>query len=204
MVDHGIGASLGIRGTSVVGPLEVRGQYEQLFLGSEFLPNYFGSTYEAQRIRSVALPMGEGQDAVDAVDTKRNRLLGRKNTAYGYLMRVGVDYRETVETTIGYQTILGEEEGDEFTFDFRLFSSQVPFTLRLGYDRFNIDRWADIFVPTRDDALYRLGVAYQIIPPLRLGVEVRQTYEPVYREGRTVGRTKQNRFSPFLQFTLRL
>jgi hypothetical protein len=137
------------------------------------------------------------------VTAGRNRLLARQTSAYGYLTRVSVDYDDTFESSIGYRTILGEAGSDEFTFDFRLHSAKVPVTLRLGYDRFGIDRWSDVLVPTREDALYRLGVAYQIISLLRLGVDVRQTYEPVYQAGREVGRTKQNRFEPFVRFTLR-
>lgn len=202
ILDYGIGASLGLRAATDIGPVHVRGQYIQLILGPEFLPDYFDSTYEVQRIRGVTLPEDQTSSGV-VVNTKRNELLARQTSALGYQTRVSVDYDNTFESSVGYQTILGEAGSDEFTFDFRLHSAKIPVTLRLGYDRFGIDRWSDVFVPSREDALYRLGAAYQIISLVRLGVDLRQSYEPVYRGGRKVGRTKQNRFVPFVHFTLR-
>lgn len=202
ILDYGIGASLGLRAATEIGPLHVHGRYVQLILGSEFLPDYFDSTYEVQRIRGVSLPEDQAPSGT-VVNTKRNELLARQTSAFGYQTRISVDYDDTFESSIGYRTILGEEGSDEFTFDFRLHSAKVPVTLRLGYDRFGIDRWSDVFVPSREDALYRVGAAYQIISLVRLGVDVRQSYEPAYRGGREVGRTKQNRFVPFVQFTLR-
>lgn len=202
ILDYGIGASLGVRGSSEVGPLEIQGQYVQRFLGSEFLPDYFDSSYEAQRIRTVTLPSSEGE-SISAVNTKRNRLRGRSSPAYGYQMRAEVDYEDTFETTVGYETIWGINGGDQFTLDFELNTPLVPVSVRLGYDRFNMNDWTDIFVPTNEDALYRLGIAYEIIGPLRLGVDVRQTYEPVYAGGRAVGQTKKNRFEPFIQLVFR-
>lgn len=203
IVGHGIGASFGLRAGTEIGPLQVDGRYVQLVMGPEFLPDYFDSTYEAQRIRGVSLPEEQGQDRT-VVTTKRNRLLARQSAGHGYQTRMTVDYKDTFESSIGYRTILGEAGSDEFTFDFRLHSANVPVSLRLGYDRFRISRWSDVFVPSREDALYRLGIAYQVIRSLRLGVEMRQTYEPVYQNGREVGRTKQNRFEPFVRFRVRL
>lgn len=203
ILDHGIGASFGLRAATEVGSVQVHGRYVQHVLGPEFLPGYFDSTYEAQRIRRVSLP-GEQAEDRSVVNTKRNRLLARQSAGFGYQTRISVEYNDSFESSIRYRTVLGDNSSDKFTFDFRLHSAKVPVTLRIGYDRFGIDRWSDIFVPSREDALYRLGAAYQIIPQARLGVNMRQTYDPVFRGGREVGRSKETRFEPFIFFTIQL
>lgn len=203
ILDHGIGASFGLQAATEIGPVQVHGRYVQHVLGPEFLPDYFDSTYETQRIRGVSLSEGQARDR-PVVNTKRNRLLARQSAGFGYQTRISVDYNDSFESSIGYRTILGVDRNDEFTFDFRLHSAKVPVTLRIGYDRFGIDRWSDIFIPSREDALYRLGAAYQIIGLVRLGVNMQQTYEPVFRDGREVGRSKQTRFEPFILFTIQL
>ena len=76
-------------------------------------------------------------------------------------------------------------------------------SVRVGYDRFNLESLSNLLAVSRDNSLYRFGLAYEIIEPLRLGVELSQTFDPVYREGRLVRQEKQNRVEPYIRLALR-
>ena len=197
ILEYGAGVSLGIRGRSQFGRTALQAQYVQRFLGKEFLPDYFNSTYEAERIRRVTLPVDGGE--IDALTTRRNRLAGRQRAALGFQARLEGEYADAFESTISYETIWGEPGSARFHFDLELHAPAIPVSVRLGYDRFDMETWRDVFTPSNENALYRLGVAVQVFAPLRLGAEFRQTYEPVYRNQRAVGQEKQNRAEPFVQ-----
>lgn len=203
ILDYGAGAALGVRGTSELGRVRLQAQYVQRFLGKEFLPDYFGSTYEAERIQRVSLPDGEAGE-IEAVNTRRNQLAGRQRSGLGYQVRLRADYADAFESTVGYETIWGASGSDRFYLDVRLHAPDVPLSVRLGYDRFSVEVLEDSVTPSEDDALYRLGLAYQVMEPIRLGVDVRQTYEPIYRSsGYVIGQRKQNRIEPFVQVVWR-
>lgn len=202
ILDYGVGATLGVRGFSTIGSIDLQVQYAQRFLGKEFLPDFFGPSYEAERIREVTLPI-QGQE-VGAINTRRNELAGRQSSGIGHQVWIEVERDDDAfESSIGYETIYGELGSGRFHLDAELNAPDIPVSVRLGYDRFNMDTLADIFVMSWDDALYRLGLAYEIIAPLRLGLEVSQTYETVYSGGRAVGREKQNRINPFIRAVFR-
>lgn len=201
ILGYGVGASLGLQGISIIGPVDLKVQYAQRFLGKEFLPDLFGPTYEAERIREIALPV-DGQE-IRAFDTRRNELAGRQSSGIGHQVQIETQYDDVFESSIGYETIYGVLGSGRFHFDVELYATNVPVSVRIGYDRFRMDTLADIFVASWDDALYQLGVAYEIIGPVRLGIEVSQSYETVYRNGEVVGRAKQNRVDPFIQAVFR-
>lgn len=198
---YGAGASLGIRGTGTVGPANFQVQYAQRFLGAEFLPDLFGPTYEAERIRDVALPVNE--QTVSAANTRRNELAGRQSSGIGHQVQVDLSYGSAFESSVGYETIYGELGSGRFHLDAELRAAGIPVSVRIGYDRFRLDTLADVFDASWESALYRLGVAYEIVGPIRLGVDVNQSYETVYRNGQVAGRTKQNRIDPFIQAVFR-
>ena len=66
----------------------------------------------------------------------------------------------------------------------------------MGYDRFNLESLSNLLAVSRDNSLYRFGLAYEIIEPLRLGVELSQNFDPVYREGGPWGRRNRIAWSP--------
>lgn len=202
IVDYGVGATLGVQGASAFGDVRLGAQYEQRFLGKAFLPDYFGPTYEAERIRTVALP-AEGDASLEAVNTRRNELAGRDRPALGFKVEVEGDYADAFEATVGYATIWGTPGSARFHLDLQLHAQRVPVSVRLGYDRFAMESLRDVLVRSRTDALYRLGVAYQIVAPLRVGVEMRQTYEPIFLNGRAAAQRKQSRIEPFVQLVWR-
>ena len=197
MLDYGVGASLGVRGAGTLGPVDLQVQYAQRFLGAEFLPDLFGPTYEAERIRDVVLPVN-GQ-TVSAANTRRNELAGRRSSGIGHHVQLNVNYGSAFKSSVGYETIYGVLGSGRFHFDAELHAADIPVSVRIGYDRFRMDALADVFDASWDDALYQLGVAYEVVGPVRLGMEVSQSYETVYRDGQAAGRTKQNRINPFIQ-----
>lgn len=203
ILDYGIGASLGVQGDGRMDRLHLQVRYAQRILGKEFLPDYFGSSYEAERLREVSLPVEEGTD-LSAVNTRRNQLAGRQSAGMGHNFQLKVEYEDVLDSTVGYETIWDESDTDRFNLDFDLRTAQLPVSIRLGYDRFNMSSLSDVLYVFGDDVLYRLGVAYEIFSPLRVGVEARQTFEPVYQNGRTVGQRKQTRIEPLVHFVLHL
>lgn len=201
IIDYGVGASLGLQSVTAIGAVDLKVQYAQRLMGKEFLPDLFGPTYEAERIREIALPV-EGQE-IGAFNTRRNELAGRQSSGIGHQVQVEAEYDDVFESAIGYETIYGTLGSGRFHFDAELYTANVPVSVRIGYDRFRMDTLADIFTASWKDALYQLGVAYEIIGPVRLGIEVSQSYETVYRNGQVAGRAKQNRIDPFIQAVFR-
>ena len=67
-----------------------------------------------------------------------------------------------------------------------------------------MDTLADVFDASWEHALYRLGMAYEIVDPVRLGIDINQSDETVYRNEQVAGRTKQSRVDPFIQAVFRL
>lgn len=201
ILDYGMGATLGVRGTSELGRVRLQAQYAQRFLGAQFLPDYFGPTYEAERIRRVTIPAGDGEE-FDAITTRRNELAGRRS-ARGFQVKLQGDYADAFESEVSYETIWGETGNSRFHLSLRLHAPAIPVSVRLGYDRFDMETLNDVLALSGDNVLYRLGVAYQVIEPLRLGIDFRQTYETVYRSSHAVGHQKQNRIEPFVQFLWR-
>jgi hypothetical protein len=116
---------------------------------------------------------------------------------------VDLSYGSAFESSVGYETIYGELGSGRFHLDAELRAAGIPVSVRIGYDRFRLDTLADVFDASWESALYRLGVAYEIVGPIRLGVDVNQSYETVYRNGQVAGRTKQNRIDPFIQAVFR-
>ena len=203
IIDYGAGATLGARGKTDVSAVELQAQYAQRFLGSQFLPDYFNSSFESQRIRSVSLSVNDRLEG-GAVNTRRNELAGRTSSALGHKLHVEAELDDVFETTVGYETIWGEANTGRFHLDLEVYPSTLPVAVTLGYDRFNLQSLSNLLAVSRNNSLYRLGVAYEVIDPLRLGVEVRQNFEPVYRGGRVVDQRKQNRVEPYVRLTFRL
>jgi hypothetical protein len=172
-------------------------------LGSQFLPDYFNSSFESQRIRSVSLTVNDRLEG-GAVNTRRNELAGRTSSALGHKLQVEAELDDIFETTVGYETIWGEANTGRFHLDLEVYPSTLPVAVTLGYDRFNLQSLSNLLAVSRDNSLYRLGVAYEVIDPLRLGVEVSQHFEPVYRGGRVVDQRKQNRVEPYVRLAFRL
>ncbi len=202
IIEYGLGATLGAQGRTEVGRVDLQVQYAQRFLGKEFLPDYFNSSFEAQRLRSVSLPVSD-DPGVRAVNTRRNELAGRTSGARGHQLKVDAEMEDVFETTVGYETIWGEPDTGQFHLDLEVHTPSIPVSVRVGYDRFNLDTLSNLLAVSRDNSLYRFGLAYEIIEPLRLGVELSQTFNPVYREGRLVGQEKQNRVEPYIRLALR-
>lgn len=203
IIEYGVGATLGARGRVEVGGVRVQGQYAQRFLGKEFLPDYFNSSFEAQRIRSVSLPVNEDIDG-EAVNTRRNELAGRTTSALGHQIQVGAEVEDVFETTVSYETIWEELNAGRFHLDLEVYAPVLPVFVRLGYDRFDLQSLSNLLDVSRDNSLYQFGLAYEVIEPLRLGVELSQTFEPVYQGGRVVGQEKQNRVEPYVRLVLQL
>lgn len=202
IIGYGLGATLGAQGRTSVGRVDLQVQYAQRFLGKKFLPDYFNSSFEAQRLRSVSLPVSDDL-ALGGVNTRRNELAGRTSAAGGYQLKVDAEMEDVFETTVGYETILGKMDAGQFQLDLEVHTPSLPVSVRVGYDRFNLESLSNLLTVSRDNSLYRFGLAYEIIEPLRLGVELSQTFDPVYREGRLVGQEKQNRVEPYIRLALR-
>jgi hypothetical protein len=199
---YGTGASIGVQGTTDLGAAYFQFRYAQRFLSAHFLPDLFGPTYEAERLVEVNLPISS--QSVRAVNTRRNELAGRQSAGIGHQVQMEFDYARAFESSVGYETIYGTLGSGRFHFDAELHAADFPVSMRIGYDRFRIDRLVDVLRASRENALYRLGLAYEVLGPVRIGLEASQSYETIYRNGKAAGRVKQNRVDPFIQVVLRL
>lgn len=72
-----------------------------------------------------------------------------------------------------------------------MYASALFVAVVRDYDRFNLKSLSNLVAVSRDNSLYRLGLACQVIEPLHLGIELSQNVEPAYRGAPVVG--KENR-----------
>lgn len=198
---YGLGGSFGVRGiTRLPNRSRLNTQVEILLLGKEYLPNYFNGLYVADRIRTLSINAGD--ETVEAVNTKRNRLAGEHDFRLGSRASLRYRYQRKVRVNTSYEQIWTRKNSGWFHLDLRFQAPEWPYHVRVSYDRVNVGSVSDLFKLSRANALGRLEVAYRVLDFLRLGFGVKQSFEAQVQDGLVVGQTKKTRIEPQFIFSL--
>ncbi|NNF04286.1 MAG: hypothetical protein HKN17_07450 [Rhodothermales bacterium] len=173
----------------------VRAWVEQQLLGQEYVPSYFNSRYERDRIRTTTVTLADSSE-VDAIQTKRNQLYARDEVDLGSYVSMEYRYRNDYRLRWSLQHSWTREESGWFELDFRIRDPNLPFEIRYVFDRVNMNGIGDILGGDSADALHRVEFAYQVGDYILLGFRYRQSFEQVERLGRRVGTDKSSRIEP--------
>lgn len=198
---HGSGLSFGLNGTRLRKGVLMEGWLEQRLIGKGYLPNYFNSLYEAERVQTTEIDLGEGT-SVPAYQSKRNRLAGQDETLIGTFLAVEAEVKGKYRVRTSFEEIWNKADGGWFHIDVRIRDPELPYEVRLMFDRVNVGQLEDIWSGEASDGILRLDLAYAFWDQLLLGFRFRQSFEPVERLGRIVGQNKRTRIEP--NFVIRL
>jgi len=202
--DYGMGVALGARSTWRFPErrrLDV--QFEQRLLGKQYLPNYFDALYELERVQQVRLEDEDGE-TLEGLDTKRNRLAAQRGVRFGSYAALTFRSGHIFRLQTSFERVWNRAHSGWFHLDTRLRSRNLPLHLRLVYDRINLRSFNDLFNGPRDEALFRVSLAYRFWPFIMLGFDYQQSFEPVKAEGVVIGRVKRQRIEPRVQVVLAL
>jgi len=173
----------------------VRGWFEQQVLGQEYVPSYFNSRYERDRIRSTSVTLSDTSD-VDAIQTKRNELYSRDEVDLGSFVSMEVRFTNNYRLRWSLQHSWTREESGWFELDFRISDPELPFEIRYVFDRVNMNGLGDITGGDSQDGLHRVEFAWQVGQYILLGFRYKQSFERIERFGRQVGQDKSARIEP--------
>ncbi|MBO6575628.1 MAG: hypothetical protein JJ896_11545 [Rhodothermales bacterium] len=194
IVGFGQGLSLGLNGQRRRGDLFVEGWLEQRLIGSQYLPSYFNSLYEVERVQRATVDAGDRE--IEAFQSKRNQLAGQNETLIGSFIAVEASVRRRYRVRTSFERTWNKAASDWFHIDLRVYDRDLPYQIRFTFDRINMDEIEDIWNGPSENGIMRLELAYAFWEKLLLGFRFRQTFEPVERLGRIVGQSKQTRIAP--------
>ncbi|NNE69682.1 MAG: hypothetical protein HKN29_04880 [Rhodothermales bacterium] len=201
ILGHGSGLSVGLNGTRLRKGILVETWLEQRLIGKEYLPNYFNSLYEAERIQTTEIDLGDGT-TIPGFQTKRNRLAGQNKTLIGTFIAVEAEVKGKYRFRTSFEEIWNQPKGGWFHIDVRVRDPALPYEVRLMFDRVNVGQLEDIWSGPSGNGILRLDLAYAFWEQVLLGFRFRQSFEPVERLGRIVGQNKRTRIEP--NFVIRL
>jgi len=191
----GSGLGLGVEGVDRRGNWRIKGWLEQRLLGREYVPSYFNSIYERDRLRSTTVTLADGTE-VDAINTKRNRLYRRDEVEFGSYLGMEVRYTRHYRVRWSLEHSWTRDQSGWFEFDIRISDPDLPFQLRYVFDQVNMDGLGDILNGPPENALHRLELAYLIRKHILVGFRFRQSFDTIENLGRTVGHRKQTHIEP--------
>jgi hypothetical protein len=191
----GGGLGLGLQAEHELERVRVKGWVEQRLLGPEYIPSYFNSRYEHDRIRSATVTLADGTE-LEAVNTKRNELYSRDAVELGSYVGVDIRYTRHYRLRCTFEHSWTRGESGWFEFEFRATDPDLPFQVRYVYDRVNMDGFADVLTGSARNGLTRLELTYLVREHILIGCRYRQSYEAIEHLGRSVGNRKRARIEP--------
>jgi hypothetical protein len=193
IIGFGSGLAVGLNGTRAQEDLRMEGWFEMRLIGKRYIPNYFNSLYEIERVQSAGVSDELG---LTAFNSKRNALAGQDKVQFGTFIAFEASQRRRYRIRASFEEVWNKENGGWFHIDFRLRDRNLPYELRFMFDRINVGGLEDIWSGPSRNGIVRLELAYQFWEKLLLGFRIRQSFEPVEELGRLVGQTKQTRIEP--------
>lgn len=202
IVDHGSGFYSGLYGTRIFGErTRVEGRIEQRIIGKEYLPSYFNSLYEAERILNTRMTLEDGR-TLTAVNTKRNILSAQQKVLLGSHLSAGFWYRGVFRMLWSYEHEWNRPDGGWLHLDLRLRTNELPYYIRLIYDRINLGSIRDVQSGPVKDSLFRIDLVYRFWDFAMIGFSFRQSYELIGQKGVRVGQKKRSRIEPRILIVL--
>lgn len=195
VVDFGDGASTGAIFTfNGMGLISANVRLERRWMNDQYIPAYFNSLYEIERFRMVGGNVVSKIKQLSAVTSTDRGVYGALAVTAANLVAVSGSYQRTDFDPRSGQLHLRAEVTNE----------QLPFTVRAGYDKVNIENEGSMF--TLDDRSYMYSeVGYKPYPYLLVSMVYHWTFEPV-RDGdnNVLSYKSQKRIEPRVSFLMPL
>ncbi len=199
---HGMGIGAGFSGRwELPNDLRLEMQLEQRFMGKQFIPNYFNSLYEALRLQNLGIPV-DGGDDIEALNTRRNILTAQTKGRFGSYVTMAWRYKRLWRFRWSYENAWNVKDSGWFHFDIRIKSPEIPVYLRLRFDQLKTASLEDLALTGNNLNFFRLETAIRVMSMLMVGIGVRNSFEPDFRDGVPVGLKKRRRFEPKFVFVM--
>ncbi len=193
---HGMGVGAGFSGRwELPDDLRMELQFEQRFMGKQFIPNYFNSVYEALRLQTIGIPV-DGADDIEALNTRRNILTAQNTRRFGSYFTMSWRWKRTMRFRWSFEHAWNVKESGWFHFDIRVKSPEIPIYLRLRFDQLKNTSLEDLAVTGNNLNFFRLETAIRVFSMLMVGIGVRNSFEPDFHDGIPVGLKKRRRIEP--------
>lgn len=199
---HGMGIGAGFSGRwELPDDLRLQVQFEQRFMGKQFIPNYFNSLYEAVRLQTLGIPV-DGADDIEALNTRRNILTAQTKRRFGSYVTMAWRWKRTWRFRWSYEHAWNVKDSGWFHFDIRIKSPDVPVYLRLRFDQVKTASLEDLALTGNNLNFFRLETAIRVMSMLMVGISVRNSFEPDFYEGVPIGLKKRRRIEPKFVFVM--
>ncbi|HYQ86730.1 MAG TPA: hypothetical protein VES59_05745 [Bacteroidota bacterium] len=188
ILDFGTGFAAGILfRVEASSLLSVRTRLERRFNGEHYLPSYFNSFYELERVNQLT---GTAKSL-----TLRNFNAYTKGIYGDLLIRI----INTFDIFGSYQKLDDVAQSGDFHLWTELAPKDAPILARAGYDKIGVKDFSDLVI-TDDRALLYAELGYKPYPFLILSTIYRWTYTPIRQGDTIVGYEPQRRIEPKVSF----
>ena len=199
---YGAGLGIGFQGTwHLPDELLMQLQVEQRLMGRQFLPNYFNPLYEAARLQHITIPVEDGED-LDGLNGKRNILRAQTKVRLGSYFTMYWHWKRTLRLRWSFENAWNLKDSGWFHLDVRVKSPELPVYLRLRFDQLKTESLQDVTISGNNLNFLRFETAVRVASMLMLGLAVKNSFEPEFRDGIPVGVKKRRRIEPKFVFVL--
>ena len=101
-----------------------------------------------------------------------------------------------------YENAWNVKDSGWFHCDIRIKSPEIPVYLRLQFDQLKTASLQDLALTGNNLNFFRLETAIRVMSMLMVGIGVRNSFEPDFRDGVPVGLKKRRRFEPKFVFVM--
>jgi len=193
IADYGHGNSFGLMADfHGFGLLDIRAKFERRINGAHYLPAYFNSLYEIERF-NYNLTTGE-------VASKRMILDSLTESTKGWYGELLVSLLGTFNVLGSYQRLDDYANSGILHLATDIAPDALPFVLRAGYDKTNINSESDIFTIDERSRVYA-EVGYKIMTYILVSMYYQWTFEPIRdADNRIIDYKTQKRVEPRVSF----
>lgn len=170
-VDFGSGSAIGtVLNFHGLGLVDLNLKFERRINGDGYLPAYFNSLYEIERFNF--------NPAANLVTSKAQVLKAQAAVGNGYYGELVISVLNTFQILGSYQRLDDMPNSGILHMSSEIAPEGVPFILRAGYDKSNIESEKDLF--TLDERSYLFTeVGYKPLPYLITSIVYHYTFTPI-------------------------
>lgn len=188
ILDYGSGATAGIMfDGDATDLLKTNIKLERRFNGDNYMPSYFNSFYELERINTQAL---------ESKSLALRYLTNKNNGLYGQLL---IRLVNTFDIVGSFEKLDTDSSGILHIFT-NIAPKDAPYIARAGYDKVNIASFSDLMTTDNRSLLYA-EIGYKPIPYIIVSTVYMWTFAPVYDDNKNVtGYETQKKIEPRVTF----
>ena len=186
IISYGSGVALGLETNfSGMGLLEIFTKFERRYSGDNFMPNYFDSFYELDRVRL--------NDTMYI--SKAHQLDSVKSPGWGYFADVTISILGTIDVRGMFQKLDNDPHSGMLHLGTSLGKMVPMVVLDAGYDKRNIQSGKDLFTLDERSLLY-VEVGYKPYPFMTVSTLYTWTFAPATDVSGNISYVPQKRVTP--------